>query len=127
MFLWFPPEIRKIASTTNMIQPPQPPLSPGDETPGHSPNVEATLKILYLVIRDRRPKPTGRTYGWTEAINTLAGPNQTREPSTPGLTRKTGHPPARRPSLGHPAERGCIGNSRLTRPEEAERHWGTTP
>ncbi|MFI1051401.1 hypothetical protein ACH4U3_37695 [Streptomyces griseoruber] len=35
--------------------------------------MEATLKILYLVIRDRQPKPTGRTYGWTEAINTLAG------------------------------------------------------
>nr|WP_153546332.1 transposase [Streptomyces sp. RB17] len=76
MFLRFPPEIRKIVYTTNMIESLNSRFRQATRRRGHFPNEEAALKVLYLVIRDRQPNrrnPTGRTYNWKEAINTLAG------------------------------------------------------
>ncbi|MFG3291104.1 IS256 family transposase [Streptomyces sp. NPDC048179] len=76
MFLRFPPEIRKIVYTTNMIKSLNSRFRQATRRRGHFPNEEAALKVLYLVIRDRQPNrrnPTGRTYNWKEAINTLAG------------------------------------------------------
>ncbi|MFI7340010.1 IS256 family transposase [Streptomyces sp. NPDC050085] len=76
MFLRFPPEIRKIVYTTNMIESLNSRFRQATRRRGHFPNEEAALKVLYLVIRDRQPNrrnPTGRTHNWKEAINVLAG------------------------------------------------------
>lgn len=78
MFLRFPPEIRKIVCTTNMIESLDSRFRQATRCRGHFPNEEAALKVLYLVIRDRprrpsRRSPTGRTHDWKEAVNTLAG------------------------------------------------------
>ncbi|MFD9409920.1 IS256 family transposase [Streptomyces sp. NPDC059989] len=76
MFLRFPPEIRKIVYTTNMIESLNSRFRQATRRRGHFPNEDAALKVLYLVIRDRQPNrrnPTGRTHNWKEAINTLAG------------------------------------------------------
>ncbi|MER6539707.1 transposase, partial [Streptomyces sp900105755] len=76
IFLRFPPEIRKIVYTTNMIESLNSRFRQATRRRGHFPNDEAALKVLYLVIRDRQPNrrnPTGRTHNWKEAINILAG------------------------------------------------------
>jgi putative transposase len=76
MFLRFSPEIRKIVYTTNMIEPLNARFRRATRRRGHIPDKDAALKVLYLVIRDRRPNrhnATGRTRDWKEAINTLAG------------------------------------------------------
>ena len=75
MFLRFPPEIRKIVYTTNMIESLNSRFRQATRRRGYFPNEEAALKVLVLVIRDRQPNrrnPTGRTHNWKEAINTLA-------------------------------------------------------
>ncbi|MEU9112748.1 IS256 family transposase [Streptomyces sp. NPDC048483] len=77
-FLRFPPEIRKIVCTTTVIESLNSRFRQATATRrrGHFPNEEAALKVLYLVIRDRRPNranPTGRTHNWKTAINALAG------------------------------------------------------
>ncbi|MCX5093828.1 IS256 family transposase [Streptomyces sp. NBC_00365] len=76
MFLRFPPEIRKIVYTTNMIESLNARFRQATRRRGHFPDEDSALKVLYLVIRDRqpnRPNVTGRTRNWKEAINTLAG------------------------------------------------------
>jgi hypothetical protein len=76
MFLRFPPEIRKIVYTTNVIESLNSRFRQATRRRGHFPNEEADLKVLYLVIRDHQPNrsnPTGRTYNWKEATNTLTG------------------------------------------------------
>ncbi|MFF8848104.1 IS256 family transposase [Streptomyces sp. NPDC015127] len=76
MFLRFPPEIRKIVYTTNMIEPLNSRFRQATHRRGHFPDENAALKVLYLVIRERqpnRPNATGRTRNWKEAINSLAG------------------------------------------------------
>jgi putative transposase len=42
---------------------------------GHFPSDQAALKVLYLVIRDRRknlPNVTGKTAGWKRALQQFA-------------------------------------------------------
>ncbi|MFF5140225.1 IS256 family transposase [Streptomyces sp. NPDC013157] len=76
MFLRFPPEIRKIVYTTNMIESLNSRFRQATRRRGHFPDEQSALKVLYLVIRDRqpnRPHITGQTRNWKEAINTLAG------------------------------------------------------
>jgi transposase-like protein len=76
MFLRFPPEIRKIVYTTNMIESLNSRFRQATRRRGHFPDENSALKVLYLVIRDRqpnRPNATGKTRNWKEAINTLAG------------------------------------------------------
>ncbi|TXS39544.1 IS256 family transposase [Streptomyces sp. or43] len=76
MFLRFPPEIRKVVYTTNMIESLNARFRQATRRRGHFPDDDSALKVLYLVIRDRqpnRPNVTGRTRNWKEAINTLAG------------------------------------------------------
>ena len=42
---------------------------------GHFPNEQAALKVLYLVIRDKKKSGgniTGRINGWSKALNAFA-------------------------------------------------------
>ncbi|MFF7159277.1 transposase [Streptomyces sp. NPDC008139] len=76
VFLRFPPEIRKVVYTTNMIESLNSRFRQATRRRGHFPDENAALKVLYLVIRDcqpNRPNVTGRTRNWKETINTLAG------------------------------------------------------
>ncbi|MQY16929.1 IS256 family transposase ISArsp4 [Streptomyces sp. RB5] len=75
-FLKFPPGVRKIVYTTNMIESLNSRFRQASRRRGHFPSEEAALKVLYLVIRHRepnRPNPTGRTHNWKAAINVLVG------------------------------------------------------
>ncbi len=41
---------------------------------GHFPDVDAAMKVLYLLLQDHRPNRTnltGKTRGWKSVINTL--------------------------------------------------------
>ncbi|WP_235215583.1 IS256 family transposase [Phaeacidiphilus oryzae] len=74
-FLKFPPPVRKIVYTTNMIESINARLRRAVDRRGHFPSEDAVFKVLYLVLRDRHPRrtnPTGRTRDWMEAVNTLA-------------------------------------------------------
>jgi transposase-like protein len=67
---------------------------------GHFPDEEATLRVLYLTIRERRPNranPTGQIAGWKNILKVLAmtysdrpGSNQA-EPITKEVDRPRGH------------------------------------
>ena len=75
-FLRFPPEIRKVVYTTNMIESLNSRFRQATRRRGHFPDEQAALKVMYLVIRNpqpNRPNVTGRTGNWKEAINSLAG------------------------------------------------------
>lgn len=70
MFLRFPPEIRKIVYTTNVIESLNARFRQATRRRGHFPDEDSALKVLYLVIRDRqpnRPNVTGRTRNWKGA------------------------------------------------------------
>lgn len=74
-FLQFPPEVRKVIYTTNMIESLNARFRQATRRRGHFPNEQAALKVLYLVIRDKthnRPHVTGKISGWKTALNTLA-------------------------------------------------------
>jgi transposase-like protein len=74
-FLAFPPEIRRVVYTTNAIESLNARFRQASRQRGHFPNEQATLKVLYLVIRSPRPNRanvTGKTGGWKQALNSLA-------------------------------------------------------
>lgn len=74
-FLAFPPEIRRVVYTTNMIESLNARFRQATRRRGHFPTDEAALKVLYLVIRDKpknRPHVTGTTSAWTRALNAFA-------------------------------------------------------
>lgn len=74
-FLAFPPEIQKIIYTTNAVESLNSRLRQATRRRGRLPNKQAALKVLYLVIRSpiaNRTNVTGRTTGWTAALNALA-------------------------------------------------------
>jgi transposase-like protein len=74
-FLQFPPEVRKVIYTTNMIESLNAQFRQATRRRGHFPNEQAALKVLHLVIRDKphnRPHVTGKISGWKTALNTLA-------------------------------------------------------
>jgi len=72
-FLRFPPEIRKIVYTTNMIESINYQLRKITKTRGHFPTDEAALKLLRLGARnisDKRGGDLGTgTWGWKQALN----------------------------------------------------------
>ena len=72
-FLAYPPVIRKIVYTTNMIESVNYQLRKVTKTRGHFPDDEAALKLLRLVARDLNTTRGGDagtgTWGWKEALN----------------------------------------------------------
>ena len=74
-FLDYPPELRRIVYTTNLIESINYQLRKITKTRGHFPNDTAALKLLYLGIRNLSTKRGGAsgtgTLGWKRALNTL--------------------------------------------------------
>lgn len=72
-FLRFPPEIRKIVYTTNLVESINFQLRKVTKTRGHFPTDAAALKLLRLAARnisDKRGGDLGTgTWGWTQALN----------------------------------------------------------
>ena len=62
---------RRVIYTTNMIESMNARFRQAVRRRGHFPNDQAALKVLYLVIRDRRknrPNVVGKTAGWKRAL-----------------------------------------------------------
>jgi putative transposase len=75
-FLAYPPEVRRVVYTTNLIESINFMLRKITKTRGHFPNDDAAIKLLYLGIRNidtrrRGPEGTG-TMGWKRALNAFA-------------------------------------------------------
>lgn len=78
-FLVYPPDIRRVLYTTNMIESLNYQLRKITRHRGHFPNDDALLKLLYLGVRDvigksrrgrsRDPEAGKITKGWKEALN----------------------------------------------------------
>jgi putative transposase len=75
-FFAFPPEVRKVIYTTNMIESINYQLRKISKTRGHFPNDDALIKLLYLGCRDLGVDHTRRTAGrslgtgsWRAALN----------------------------------------------------------
>ncbi len=74
-FLAFDAEIRTVIYTTNMIESLNARFRQATRRRGHFPNEQAALKVLYLVIREKRKgggNITARIPGWSKALNALA-------------------------------------------------------
>lgn len=75
-FLDYPPDVRRVIYTTNMIESINRQLRKATKTRGHFPNDRAALKLLYLAIRNittNRGGPQGtNTHGWNRCLNQLA-------------------------------------------------------
>jgi putative transposase len=74
-FLDYPPELRKVVYTTNLIESINYQLRKITKNRGHFPNDEAAIKLLYLGIRNISTKRGGDagtgTWGWKQALNSL--------------------------------------------------------
>jgi transposase-like protein len=72
-FLRFPPEIRKVTYTTNLIESINYQLRKVTKTRGHFPTDDAALKLLRLAVRNISNQRGGElgtgTWGWTRALN----------------------------------------------------------
>jgi putative transposase len=72
-FLAYPPVIRKIVYTTNMIESVNYQMRKASKTRGHFPDDESALKLLRLIARDITTTRGGDagtgTWGWTQALN----------------------------------------------------------
>jgi putative transposase len=72
-FLAYPPEIRKIVYTTNLIESVNYQLRKVTKNRGHFPTDDAALKLLRLVARDLTTTRGGvagtGTWGWKQALN----------------------------------------------------------
>ena len=75
-FLAFPPEIRTVVYTTNMIESINYQLRKVTKNRGHFPTEKAALKLLYLAVRNITTKRGGTagtgTHGWKACLNALA-------------------------------------------------------
>jgi transposase-like protein len=75
-FLAYPPEIRRVVYTTNMIESINYQLRKVTKTRGHFPTEKAALKLLYLAVRnittDRGGTAGTGTWGWKACLNALA-------------------------------------------------------
>lgn len=71
-FLAFPPEVRKVIYTTNLIESINARLRKVVRTRGHFPSEQAALKVLYLAVRNldsfRSPSVGTRSSGWKQAL-----------------------------------------------------------
>lgn len=74
-FLDYPPELRKVVYTTNLIESINYQLRKITKTRGHFPSDEAAMKLLYLGIRNISTKRGGEsgtgTWGWKQCLNYL--------------------------------------------------------
>jgi putative transposase len=72
-FLTYPPIIRKIVYTTNMVESVNYQMRKSSKTRGHFPDDDSTLKLLRLIARDISTTRGGTagtgTQGWKEALN----------------------------------------------------------
>lgn len=71
-FFKYPPEIRKLIYTTNMIESYHRQLRKVTKGKSVFPNDEALLKILYLVTQDVMLKWTGRIHNWGQILLQLS-------------------------------------------------------
>jgi putative transposase len=71
-FLAFPPEVRRVIYTTNLIESMNSRLRKVTRNRGQFPTEQATLKVLYLAVRNldeyRRPQVGIRSSGWKQAL-----------------------------------------------------------
>lgn len=74
-FLEYPPELRKVVYTTNLIESINYQLRKITKTRGHFPSDEAAMKLLYLGIRNISNQRGGEsgtgTWGWKQCLNYL--------------------------------------------------------
>ena len=74
-FLDYPPELRRIVYTTNLIENINFQLRKLTKNRGHFDSDAAAIKLLYLGLRNitsHRGGPSGTgTWGWKQALNTL--------------------------------------------------------
>jgi transposase-like protein len=75
-FLAFPPEVRRVVYTTNMIESINYQLRKVTKTRGHFPTEKAALKLLYLAVRNITTERGGLagtgTWRWKACLNALA-------------------------------------------------------
>ena len=71
-FLAFPPEVRRVIYTTNLIESINSRLRKVTRNRGQFPSEQAALKVLYLAVRNleefRRPTVGIRSSGWKQAL-----------------------------------------------------------
>ena len=71
-FLAFPPEVRRVVYTTNLIESMNARLRKVTRNRGQFPNEQAALKVLYLAVRNldefRSPSVGTRSSGWKKAL-----------------------------------------------------------
>ena len=71
-FLAFPPEVRRVIYTTNLIESMNSRLRKVTRNRGQFPSEQAALKVLYLAVRNlqdfRRPNVGIRSSGWKQAL-----------------------------------------------------------
>jgi transposase-like protein len=73
-FLSLPVDVRGLVYTTNAIESLNARFRQATRRRGHFPDVDAAMKVLYLVVQDHRPNRTnvtGKTKSWKSVINTL--------------------------------------------------------
>lgn len=72
-FLGYPPEIRKIIYTTNVVESVNFQLRKASKTRGHFPHDDAALKLLRLIAKGLSTTRGGTsgtgTQGWQQALN----------------------------------------------------------
>jgi putative transposase len=75
-FLAYPPVIRKIVYTTNLVESVNYQMRKASKTRGHFPDDESALKLLRLIARDITTSRGGTagtgTWGWKEALQSFA-------------------------------------------------------
>jgi transposase-like protein len=71
-FLAFPPEVRRVVYTTNLIESMNARLRKVTRNRGQFPSEQAALKVLYLAVRNldefRSPNVGTRSSGWKQAL-----------------------------------------------------------
>ena len=71
-FLAFPPEVRRVIYTTNLIESMNARLRKATRNRGQFPSEQAALKVLYLAVRNleefRTPNTGVRSSGWKQAL-----------------------------------------------------------
>ncbi|MFI1197778.1 transposase, partial [Micromonospora sp. NPDC020750] len=73
-FLDYDHEVRKVLYTTNIIESLNARFRQAARRRGHFPTEQAAMKVLYLVVQQKRKgggSITGRVYGWAKALNAL--------------------------------------------------------
>ena len=85
-FLAFPPEVRRVVYTTNLIESMNARLRKVTRNRGQFPTEQAALKVLYLAVRnldEYRAATVGiRSSGWKQAIQAFTIYFEGRIPTT---------------------------------------------